>query len=102
MRHFLLFYDAGDDYVERRAIFRDAHLRLAWAAQARGELILAGAFAEPVDGAALLFRGEFAGVAEEFARKDPYVTNGLVARWRVREWSTVVGELAATPIVPPD
>jgi len=26
--------------------------------------------------------------------------NGLVARWRVREWTTVVGDLAKTPVQP--
>jgi hypothetical protein len=62
---------------------------------ARGELVLAGAFADPIDGAALLFRGESAAAAEAFARADPYVLNGLVQRWRVRPWTTVVGPDAA-------
>jgi uncharacterized protein len=56
--------------------------------------------ADPVDGAVLLFAGESRRVAEEFARADPYVLNGLVTRWRVREWSTVAGESAAVPIRP--
>jgi uncharacterized protein YciI len=29
--------------------------------------------------------------AEAFARADPYVRNGLVTRWRIREWTTVIG-----------
>lgn len=33
---------------------------------------------------------------------DPYVTNGLVSKWRVREWTTVVGEDASTPVRPED
>jgi hypothetical protein len=33
-------------------------------------------------------------VAETFAKTDPYVLNGLVSSWRVREWATVVGEQA--------
>jgi uncharacterized protein len=98
MKHFLLFYDGAPDYFARRPQFRDAHLGHAWAAAERGELVVAGAFADPVDGAVLMFAGEDASVAERFARADPYVTNGLVARWRVREWTTVVGELAATPV----
>ena len=56
--HYLLFYDLAPDYLERRAEFRAEHLRLAWAAQNKGELILAGALAEPVDEAVLLFYGE--------------------------------------------
>jgi uncharacterized protein len=93
--HYLLFYDVAPDYLERRAGFRAEHLRLARAAQSRGELVLAGALAEPVDGAVLLFQGGSARVAEEFARADPYVREGLVRAWRVREWTTVVGEGAA-------
>jgi uncharacterized protein len=95
--HYLLFYEVADDYVSRRAEFRDAHLQQAWEASERGELVLGGALANPVDGAVLLFRGASAEVAEKFARSDPYVTTGAVKRWYVREWTTVVGEGAATP-----
>jgi uncharacterized protein YciI len=98
VKHFLLFYSVGDDYVARRAAFRDAHLAAAWAASERGDLLLAGALADPVDGAVLLFQGETARVAEEFARRDPYVANGLVTAWRVREWTTVAGRDATTPV----
>jgi uncharacterized protein YciI len=100
MKHFLLFYDYAPDVLERRPPFRAAHLSLAWAAAERGELLLGGAFADPVDGAVLLFRGEDRSVAEDFARGDPYVLNGLVERWHVREWTTVVGDEAATPVRP--
>ncbi|MBZ5513126.1 MAG: YciI family protein [Acidobacteriia bacterium] len=96
--HYLLFYEVGEDYVSRRAEFRDAHLDKAWKASERGELVLGGALANPVDGAVLLFKGDSPEVAEKFARADPYVTSGVVKRWRVREWTTVVGEDAATPI----
>jgi uncharacterized protein YciI len=33
-------------------------------------------------------------VAERFAKNDPYVLNGLVKQWRVREWTTVLGPAA--------
>jgi uncharacterized protein len=95
--HYLLFYEAGDDYVERRAQFRNVHLKLAWEAADRGELVLGGALANPADGAVLLFNGDSPDVAEKFARADPYVTNGIVKRWYVREWTTVAGAIAANP-----
>ena len=98
--HYLLFYDLAPDYLERRAAFRDDHLKLAWAAQARGDLILAGALADPADGAVLLFEADTPEVAEQFAEADPYVRAGLVSAWRVRAWTTVVGEGAATPVRP--
>jgi uncharacterized protein YciI len=100
MKHFLLFYEGAPDYLARRPQFRDAHLKHAWAAVKRGELVVAGALADPVDGAVLMFAGEERSVAEDFARADPYVANGLVERWRVREWTTVVGDLAANPVRP--
>jgi uncharacterized protein YciI len=28
--------------------------------------------------------------AEEFARSDPFVLNGVVSRWRVREWNEAI------------
>jgi uncharacterized protein YciI len=99
--HYLLFYDVVEDYVERRTPLRAAHLAHAAAAHARGELVLGGALADPVDGAVLLFRGDSPAVAESFAASDPYVTNGLVTRWRVRKWTTVVGDGAAVPLLPP-
>jgi uncharacterized protein YciI len=98
--HYLLFYEVGPDYVARRAQFRSEHLTLAWRAHSRGELVLGGALADPVDGAILLFRGESAEVAERFVRADPYVRNGLVKSWRVRAWTTVVGDDPSTPIRP--
>ena len=104
MKHYLLFYEVGEDYVQNRAAFRAAHLEKAWRAHERGELVLAGALANPVDGAVdgavLLFKGDSPQVAEAFARADPYVVNGLVVRWRVREWTTVAGEGAANPVRP--
>ena len=98
--HYLLFYEVGEDYVARRAQFRDAHLRKAWQASERGELVLGGALADPVNGAVLLFQGDSPAVAEKFARADPYVTSGTVKRWYVREWTTVAGENAARPVRP--
>jgi len=98
--HYLLFYTYVPDVLERRAQFRGAHLKHAWAAQSRGELILAGALAEPVDGGVLWFSAPNQGVVERFAAEDPYVKGGLVTRWLVRPWTTVVGDAASNPIRP--
>jgi uncharacterized protein len=90
--YYALFYDElADDFVNRRAPFRVEHLGLARESHARGELQLAGALAEPADGALLIFRAESAATAEGFAKDDPYVRNGLVKKWHVREWTVVVG-----------
>lgn len=96
--HFLLFYEFVPEYLQRRAPYRAEHLRIAWAAHDRGELILGGALAEPADGAVLLFRGADDRGARSFAEADPYVASGLVKRWWVRPWTTVVGEAASSPL----
>lgn len=105
--HYLLVYDLAPDYLPRRGEFRARHLALAWAAHDRGDLLLAGAVGsptdegDPVDTALLMFQGDSPAAAEAFAKGDPYVANGLVARWRVRPWTTVVGAGASTPVRPP-
>lgn len=91
MPYYALFYQAVDDFIARRAAFRDEHLRLAREAHARGELVLAGALGDPADAALLVFQGETPSAAESFARQDPYVRNGLVKSWKVRSWTVVVG-----------
>ena len=98
--YFLLFYEAAGDYVEQRKPFRAEHLKLAQAAADRGELVLGGALANPVDGAVLLFLGDSPAAAEAFAASDPYVLNGVVTSWRVREWTTVVGKDAQVALPP--
>ena len=97
--HFLLIYDVGPDFLQRRAQYREAHLALAWKAAAAGELLLAGALEEPTEQAFLLFRGS-RDAARRFAEADPYVMHGLVKQWRVRQWHTVAGETAALPVRP--
>jgi uncharacterized protein len=102
--YFALLYETLDDYVARRAQFRPAHLELAREAHARGELLLAGAFADPVDRALLVFRSADATTPENFARRDPYVTSGLVRKWEVRAWNVVIGNdpsEAAAPVPAP-
>lgn len=96
--HYLLFYDVIPDYPARRAQYRAEPLALARAAAQRGELVLAGALADLIDGAVLLFTGDTPAAAEAFAAADPYVREGLVTHWRVRPWTTVVGEQASQPV----
>jgi uncharacterized protein YciI len=89
--YYILFYEVVEDHVTRRAPYREEHLRLLNEAHRRGELVMAGAFSEPVDGAVLVFRADDAAVPTRFAEHDPYVRNGLVTRWKVRGWNVVVG-----------
>jgi hypothetical protein len=89
--YYILFYKTVENYVEKRAPHREKHLAYANAAHARGDLVMAGALAEPVDSAVLVFKGDGPSVAEEFAKYDPYVVNRLITEWKVRPWTVVVG-----------
>lgn len=97
MPYFIMTYHLVDDYISRRAPLREAHLKLAAEAHARGELVLGGAFADPPDRALTIFRAADRSVAENFARNDPYVTNGLVVKWEVRPWVVMIGGSERTP-----
>jgi uncharacterized protein len=98
--HYLMLYDLAPDYLARRGEFRAEHLRLAWESNARGELVLGGALADPADVAVLLFECDSPDVPNRFAAADPYVRNGLVTKHTVRAWTTVVGEHATNPTRP--
>jgi uncharacterized protein YciI len=91
MPYFALQYDVVDDFVNKRTPFRPEHIKGVRESNARGELIMAGALADPA-GALLIFRGADKSVAENFAKADPYVNGGLVKAWTVRQWTVVVGQ----------
>ena len=91
MNYYALLYELVDDMVTRRVPFREEHLRLAREAREHGELVLAGSLADPVDRALLVFHVDNKSKVEAFARKDPYVLNGLAKQWEVRPWNVVVG-----------
>ncbi len=91
MKYYVLFYEMVDDMVNRRAPYREEHLRLIREGHARGEILIAGAVGDPPDGALLVFRAPSPEIAETFAREDPYVKNGLIVSWKVKPWTVVAG-----------
>jgi uncharacterized protein YciI len=96
--HYLLTYEIAPDYMTRRAEFRGAHLKVAKQAVDRGELILGGAVGDPVESSLLLFKCDSPEIPEAFAQMDPYVLNGIVMRWKVSPWNTVVGPDCSNPV----
>jgi uncharacterized protein len=91
MNYYALIYHLVDDYMERRGQFREEHLKLAMELNQKNELILAGAFSDPPDTALLIFRVADKSVIEDFVKNDPYVKNGLIAKWEIRAWTVVIG-----------
>lgn len=88
--HYALSYRTVPDHAERRQPLRAEHLALARRYHAEGKLLMAGAY-NPIDGALLVFRADTRAEVEAFVRRDPYVANGLVTAWEIREWTVVVG-----------
>ena len=91
MNYYVLIYHYVDDYMTRRSQFREEHLKLATTSNKSGEMILAGAFSDPPDKALLIFHVADKSIIEDFIKKDPYVQNGLVTKWEIREWTVVIG-----------
>lgn len=85
----ILFYDYVPDVAERRVPLRAAHLSILEELHAARKLVMAGAYADPLDGAAIVFSDRQA--AERFVERDPYVANGLVTGYRIRDWNVVIG-----------
>ena len=88
--HYVLFYDLVDNALEARAPYRDEHLARAKEALDSGFLVMAGALTDPPDTSILIFEADDKSAVEEFARADPYVINGVVTRWSVREWAVAI------------
>jgi uncharacterized protein YciI len=91
--HYILIYKLEENYMERRAQFRPEHLNMVHDLSKNRELLLAGALNDPADHAFFIFTGDAKEKAISFANADPYVKNGLISSWSVREWNTVAGSL---------
>lgn len=89
--YYILFYTTIENYIEKRAPYREEHLQLVQQAYNKGDMVMAGALDEPADGAVLIFKGDTPQAAKDFVQKDPYVKNGLIRDWEIRPWNVVVG-----------
>jgi len=89
--YYILFYTTIENYIEKRAPYREEHLQLVQQAYNKGDMVMAGALDEPADGAVLIFKGDTPQAAKDFVQKDPYVKNGLIRNWEIRPWNVVVG-----------
>ncbi len=90
--HYLLFYEKVPGFEKLQKPFLHAHRDHVLAAAGNGDLVLAGSFGMPNDGAALLlFEADSLEEVEDFAKRDPYVTGGIVGKWSIRTWDLVVG-----------
>lgn len=91
MKYFILFYKTIDNFAKLRKPHRSIHLEHVQKSFEAGHLILGGAFIEPSNEAALVFRVTDRELIHLFAMNDPYVRNGLITDWRIQEWNVVIG-----------
>jgi len=81
---YVLYYESAPDVLQKAPLHIAAH-RERWSEFATaGTLLMVGPFADPAQGAMGIFTSREA--AEEFAKGDPFVLNGVVSRWTMREW----------------
>jgi uncharacterized protein len=82
---YVLFYESADDLLTKAPVHLPAHSACLRDFHARGTLLLTGPFGNPQEeGSMSVFTTREA--AEEFAEGDPFVLEGVVRNWYVREW----------------
>ena len=81
---YVLYYQSSPDVLEKAPIYQEAH-RARWREYlSNGTLLMIGPFSNPMEGAMGVFKTREA--AESFAKGDPFVLNGVVSNWVIREW----------------
>jgi uncharacterized protein len=85
MPKFVLFYESADDVLTKAPLHLAAHSARGREFHERGTLVAYGPFGNAQEeGSMAVFTSHEA--AEEFARGDPFVLNGVVRDWHIREW----------------
>jgi uncharacterized protein YciI len=85
----VVFYESADDVMEKAPIHMEAHSAWFRSFHERGTLLMIGTFADPaVDGAMCVFADRT--TAEEFVAGDPFVTNGVVKRYTIKDWNEIL------------
>ncbi len=81
----LMFYELAEDGLGRVPVHMANHQARLREFHGRGVLLMAGPYGAPPVGALGVFTSRAA--AEEFARDDPFMLNGLVGRCTFHEWN---------------
>ena len=88
---YVLLYQSAEDVATNAPPHFPAHKARLDAFAARGDLLMVGTFGDPqAQGSMAIFRSREA--AEEFAAGDPFVLDGVVRAWEVRDWDEVLTE----------
>ena len=90
MKTFAAIIEAVPDYVERREAYRGAHRERLLKMNEEGKVMMGGAWADPVDGALIIFRAESLAEVQRMIEEDPYHQHGLWPAVRIREWNVAI------------
>jgi len=86
---YVLFYESATDVAAKAPRHFPAHRARLDEFHRRGDLLLVGTFGRPQEeGSMAIFTTRAA--AEEFAKQDPFVLNGVVSSWHVRDWNEIL------------
>jgi uncharacterized protein YciI len=86
---YVLFYESGEDVASNAPPVFTAHKARLDEFHDRGSLLMVGTLEDAQqNGLMAIFTTRED--AEEFARDDPFVVHGVVARWRVLEWNEIL------------
>jgi uncharacterized protein len=84
---YVLFYESADDVADTAPLHFAAH-RARWQEfRERGTLLLIGPFTDQ-GGAMGVFTTKAA--AEDFVAGDPFMLNGVIRDWYIREWMEAI------------
>jgi uncharacterized protein YciI len=86
---YVVLYTSAPDVLERAPAHFPAHKARLAEYHARDELLMVGTFGDPqAEGSMAIFASREG--AESFVAGDPFVREGVVARYEIREWNEVL------------
>ncbi len=86
---YVVLYESADDVISKAPLHFPAHKARLDEFHARGDLLLVGTFGDPQNEGSMAIFATRQG-AEEFVSGDPFVLNGVVARYEIREWNEIL------------
>jgi hypothetical protein len=86
---YVLLYESAEDVMETAPLHYEAHSARIKEFAGRGTLVMVGPFGDPqAQGSMAIFTSREA--AEEFVADDPFVVNGVVSSYEIRDWDEVL------------
>jgi uncharacterized protein YciI len=86
----VVLYASAPDVLTKAPAHFPAHKQRLDAFHDRGDLLLVGTFGDPqAEGSMAIFVSREA--AEAFVAGDPFVRNGVVAAYEIRDWTEIYG-----------